>query len=300
MSAPLLFDKKSYLMTYGFSDTEISGMNDQIKGLGLSIISATDWADLSKKLDAMKHCVGVFLRPQNPSETQQCKTLIEYCQKNWIELRLFSSDPSFDQKLRVEPNHQSELYLKTFLEEIFPEKFQELGFFAVNQIIGNMIPDLKVEWRKQIQNQDLSEKKTYDFLIFCETNAVGFSGGITIKSNYDFLRSKSPTLSLNDDEMLTKYFAEIGNQVLGLINFNLKKLNIEARIGLPIMIGKDGMAHYRRRSAFYMPSNSYVSQEGGIIVSIHFLVPFLRGATISRDFNFEVQNADESEALEVL
>ena len=299
MTASIVFDKKSYILCYGFSDVEVSKMESAFKSQGLLIAVGLDLADLQIKLDQMKHCVGIFLRPRGDSEAKKLKNFIDYCRKNWIELRIFSDDSSIEGHLRVASSMQGHDYLPTYLREVFPEKFRELALFSVKQVMANMLPDFSMNWVENA-SAEFTEKKSYDFLVFCETNAVGFSGGITIKSGYPVLREHSKTLASQDDEGITRYFAEVGNQVLGLINYNLKKLNIEARIGLPVMIGKDGMSHYRRRSAFYMPSCVFHAHDGAIQISVHFLVPFLKGANISRDFNFEVQSAAEADALEVL
>lgn len=287
MSAQLVFDKKSYLIVYGISSEQVQKMEVLAKDLRFSILACESAVDAQSKVETMKHCIGIFLKPKDEADTQTLNGLIAFAQQNWIELRFISEGTDATE------------YIPRFLKEIFPDKFKELALFSLRSILEGMLPDLKLEWIEQ-DAPCQTEKKAHDFLVYCETNAPGFSGGVTLKSNYDFLRQHSLALREQDDEGVTRYFAEVGNQMLGLINYNLKKLNIEARIGLPVMIGKGGLAYYKRRSAFYMPSVTFTDPSGAVSLSVHFLVPFLSGAKFLHDFGFTVQVATEADALEVL
>lgn len=299
MSGAVVFDRKSFILTFGLTPSQREQLDAFAKEKAFSTYACADLQELKAKIDQVKHCLGVFIRPEGAAEMEATKSAIVLCEKNWVEYRIFSLDSSIQERFRVAPDARLDEYLSQYLKELFPDKLKELGLFAIRNIFKEMLPDLKAEWVLQDVNPKF-ENKNHDLVIFCEISAENFAGGITVRSTFEELKGKSATLRELDSDSIIHYMAEISNQVLGVISYNLKNLNIEGRIGLPVLVSKEGVPHYKRRTAFYMPSVVISDNESKLFFALHFLVPYLKGSGFSHDFNFTVQGASDQDAVEVL
>jgi hypothetical protein len=85
----------------------------------------------------------------------------------------------------------------------------------------------------------------------------------------------------------------VTNQTLGVINYNLKKINIDARIGLPTIL--NSTTEYNMRSSFYLPICVLNDANYGVSTKFYILYPFMKGNDLLENTEFDVGFAQECE-----
>ena len=103
--------------------------------------------------------------------------------------------------------------------------------FSADSIFPVFFPDLKFNF----SDSDESENN-YSHLIICSIVAKSFVGQLFINVNLNLLKQSSKELSAQPDDVILKILNETSNQLLGIIAFNLNKLNLYGRVGLPLDI----------------------------------------------------------------
>ena len=287
--------KRSYISCFCLSPDDISSLSKYGEEHGFAVVNSNNLESLIEVLDLIQHCLGIFV--QDLSDSTMNKQLIEITNKNTIPIRFFSSSEKIPKSMRAPENSIPHQYIDTFLNDLVPEKFRELCLFAVNKVTSNLIPDYSAQWK-------LTDKSTprgnADFLIFCEAAFDNFICAVTVKSELRHVESKSETLHSLTEQDIIEYFNEVSNQVLGIININLRKININSRIGLPVVVRGDNIADFKRRSSYFLPSLNICDDEGSLNISFQFLFPFLKNTPFLRDLEFQVGSASPGESLQIL
>ncbi len=180
---------------------------------------------------------------------------------------------------------------ESILAALFPEKLKELCSFSVNKIVPMLVPGLSLNWTDVTSSQ---EAFVSDFLVSVETLADHFMGSVGVRGKLTRLRENNPFFNQMTDDEILSFFAEVGNEVLGVINFNLLKAKIAAQVTLPVMVKETDGAGFRRRSSFYLPSFSLKEGSSDLVINFQFLVPFLKDAKFDRGLDFQVGFAQEA------
>lgn len=287
--------RRSYLYCFGFSANDLQEVEQAAEQLGFAIIHCNKLQELEESLQVVQHCLGIFV--ENNQNTATNTAIMDLALKNSVAIKFFNQCDHIPSSLRVEAITRPADYLNTFLRDLVPQKFQELCLYSVSKVFDNLIPDYKTNWTVSVASP-ASDKM--DFLIFCESVFDNFVCAVTVRSGLNYVMSRSPALSAMSEQDIMEYFSEVSNQVLGIINNNLKKININSRIGLPIVVQGNSIAEFRRRSSYFLPVLRLSDDSGELNISFQFLVPFLKGAPFSRNLDFVVGAVSEDKKLIIL
>jgi len=283
--------RKSCILCWGLDEKARSEIELKVRQRGLTLVEHTSISDLLNDLASIDHAVGVILGPTSTEGASDEKNdLSSVCKQRGVsicELTQQDTGPVMrDQILE-------------FFTGFLPEKFRDLSLLAVRRISQNLIPDLQLSWEVLGDGTGV-QLNDQDFLVHYEMSEEFYSGSVSLSSSYDFIRGQSELMKSMPDEAILQYFGEMGNQILGLIHFNLSQIGVDARIGLPTIVRKEALSSYRRRTPYFMPSITIGDPESRLCVRFDFLVPFLRKAKFDRSLNFEIREASDTEAVTVL
>ncbi len=287
--------KRSYISCFCLSPDDIASLAKCGEELGFAVINSNNLEELNEALDLIQHCLGIFV--QESGDGMINNQLIEISVKNTFPIRFFTKSETIPESMRAPKNLRPHQYITAFLDEIVPDKFRELCLFAVDKVTSNLIPDYTTKWKLTDQS---APKASADFLIFCEAAFDNFICAVTVRSELRHVESKSETLHSMDEQDIIEYFNEVSNQVLGVININLRKININSRIGLPVVVRGDNITDFKRRSSYFLPSLNISDDDGSLNISFQFLFPFLKNTPFLRDLDFQVGSATPGEALLIL
>lgn len=287
--------KRSYVSCFCFSPDDIASLSKSGEELGFAVVNSNNLEELNEALDLIQHCLGLFVQDSNDSLVNN--QLIELSVMNTFPIKFFTKSGTIPESMRATENLRPHQYINAFLNEIVPDKFRELCLFAVDKVTSNLIPDYTTQWRLTEQS---APKANADFLIFCEAAFDNFICAVTVRSDFRHIESKSETLQSMTEQDIIEYFNEVSNQVLGVININLRKININSRIGLPVVVRGDDITDFKRRSSYFLPSLNISDDEGSLNISFQFLFPFLKNTPFLRNLDFQVGSASPDEALLIL
>lgn len=287
--------RRSYLLCLQFDESVIQSMADEGSEDGFLIVNCGSLEELSWLVDRVQHCLGIFV--SNSVSLDHEASLIDLSLNHQIPIRFFSSSPFVPDSLRVGNEVQPREYIHKYIQDLVPQKFRELCLFAVGKVTKNLIPDYQTTWNVSIAGNNL---ETQDFIIFCESLFDNFICAVTIRSSVSYVESKSDGLKGLPNQEIMEYFSEFCNQVLGLINVNLRKINIHSRIGLPIVITGPSVAEFKKRSSFFLPVLTLSDADSGISVTFQFLVPFMKNVSFSKSLDFEISELGGHQKLDML
>jgi hypothetical protein len=264
-------NRKSY-----FLFERVSSANaERLKALGVTEgfvpVFLDDHEGVAEAYSKISHCMGLIV--QGPLEASEASRVRDFEKLSLVRSEVISEG---DDPVAI---------AQRIIGGLFPNKLKELCAFSVSKIFPLLVPGSSSKWIEAPQRKD--DVKA-DFMVSCETLAEHFMGNISIRGGFSHLRTSSQFFSdMSDDEILN-FCAEVGNEVLGVINFNLLKARIAAQVTLPMMIRESDGTILRRRSSYFLPSFSLKDTSTGLLVSFQFLVPFLKDATFDRELAFEV------------
>lgn len=263
--------RKSYLLMVGYEAETVLSVTEMGKKLGFIPVSVASVAEAQSYFIQITHCVAVFAHSKlSDSE------------------KVALNDMVADAHLHVKVSDLSQggtREIEAFLDSLFPEKMKELCEFGLNRIIPNLIPDLNPKWGRLDKE---SAEVQPDFLISCETIGDTFLGAISIKGRFESLQASSKILESMTNEEVLNFCAEIGNEVLGVVNFNLLKIRISSQVTLPLIVRDLDQGIFRKRASYFLPAFHLRDAGSGLQISFQFLVPFLRNADVDRTMKFEV------------
>jgi hypothetical protein len=233
------------------------------------------------------HFLGCFIKS---SDMDELSVAIVSAKKLGLGFYVFSDLPLVGiQNLKPLKTPLREV-LPVFFSDLLPKKLKDLCTFAVSSIIPNLIPDIKIDF---VESKMSSCNISFNLQLHCETVAKNFVGAMTLRADINLLRKKSEILSGISDEDIMDCLAEVTNQTLGVINYNLKKINIDARIGLPTIL--NSTTEYNMRSSFYLPICILSDANYGVSTKFYILYPFMKGNDLLETIEFDASLAQECE-----
>lgn len=287
--------RRSYLVCFRVNQEELDILALGGESLGFIVLNCTTLEEITEALESIQHCLGIFAEHTNENIINTA--LIDLSLKNSVPIKFFSDCPQIPDSLRAAKGTGPAQYIQPFLQDLVPAKFRELCLFSVKKVTANLVPDYSTEWKVSISRTPIGKM---DFLIFCEAVFDNFICAITVRSGLDYVSSRSESLKGMSEQDIIEYFSEICNQVLGMININLKKMNINSRIGLPIVVQGSGIAEFKRRSSYFLPMLNVSDDGGGLCITFQFLVPFLKNVQFSKNLDFEISTAADDKKLQML
>ena len=272
--------RKSYLITLGLSPEHAAQLTSIGRKNGFQLVHVGSIPEAQEAFSKISHCIGLILG------VSATPSLVS-------EAQLWANDRYLQiQKLTGE---DLEKQTSDFLRALFPEKLKELCEFSINKIFPVLVSDLDLSWKVVNEGAALSRSS---FMVSCECMATHFIGNISIRSDFGAARKRSAQLSEYSDEMILNFFAEIGNEVMGVITRNLLKIKITAEMGLPVFINANELGGLEKRSSYYLPTLRLQDEMGDLEVVFSFLVPFLREAEVDRAWQFEVGMESQEQTVD--
>lgn len=287
--------RKSYLICHGFDLAAHADLQVEAENLGFKVVFCSALDQLINYVDEIQHCLGIFVLDCKDSAVDT--SLIDLSLKNSIAIRFFSDGTHIPESLRAKMGEKPSVYLHKFLQDLVPQKFRDLCIFSVKKVNANLIPDFKTDWRISVSTPALEKQ---DFVVFCESVFDNFICAVTVRSSLNYVASKSEALKEMSEQDVVEYYSEVCNQILGMINLNLKKININSRIGLPIVIRGDSIAEFKKRSSFFLPVLTLSDDDGGLSVTFQFLVPFMKNVSFSKTLDFDITDISADSKLTIL
>lgn len=287
--------RRSYLICFDFNNDDLAQLEQAGEKSGYNVINCKTVDELKETFNLVQHCLGMFALSNGDSNTDA--KLIDLAAANNTEIKFFSGGAHIPENLRVPQNVALADFANAFITDIVPQKFRELYLFSIKKVTTNLIPDYNTGWKISLQPPS---SENMNFLIFCESVFDGFICAMTVRSNLNYVASKSATLKDMSEQDIIEYYSEVCNQVLGLININLKKINIFSKIGLPLVVRDEGITEFKRRSSYYHPSFTMTDDDEGLNITFQFLVPFLKNTGFLRNLDFDVGNVPQDKKVQIL
>jgi hypothetical protein len=287
--------RRSYLICFGFTNEDLAQLELASENSGYNVINCKTVDELKESFNLVQHCLGLFAQSSGDSKVDA--ELIDLATTNNTDIKFFSGGSHIPANLRAPQNLSLADYTSAFITDIVPQKFKELCLFSIKKVTANLIPDYATEWKISLQPPSSANM---NFLIFCESVFDGFICAMTVRSDLNYVTSKSETLKDMSEQDIIEYYSEVCNQVLGVININLKKINIYSKIGLPIVVRDEGIAEFKRRSSYFLPSFTMTDDDGGLNITFQFLVPFLKNTGFLRNLDFDVGNVPQDKKVQIL
>lgn len=285
--------RRSYLMVLGFKAEDVKELSNFSENIGFSILEVKNSAEMKEAHGLIEHCLGLFVKDHGDPLLN--KELIDLCLQEKVEYRFVSDSDSVPESHRIANSTKPKDFLISFLQDLVPEKLREVCLYSVRKVVNNLVPDFETDWVVSVTHPPLG---SMDFLIFCEGVFDKFICAITVQSGIQHVASKSESLKGMSSEDVIEYFSEICNQVLGVVNLHLKKIDINYRIGLPMVATGAGISTFKRRSSYFLPVLNICDSDSGVLITFQFLFPFLKGATFSKELDFEVGlGSDENKLI---
>ncbi len=288
MAKQRLFVNRSYLITHGLENAVNIRLTEFGKMAGFFILPLPDIQDLAETAKEIHHCIGIFAQVvPSPKANEICNRLNELSQTHGIPLSLFGNT-EHSLGTNVLATQISDFltcencvsYAKVELKKLLPTKLKELSVFVSNYIIKKFINSIDCKFEaadEEAVDQD------FDIFVVCESIAKGFVTRVLMRVNSQKIRNHVPSMANLEHQKIVDYIGEFTNQALGVINWNLQKMDIDATGGLPTALTQDGYTNLR--SGFYTPS--CITRDGNNILEIKYsyLVPFLKNTEFKKDFD---------------
>ncbi len=293
------FSNRSYLVLYMFDEATFLALKDYCEKRGFFPILVDSIVQIEQTLARIQHCLGVFACVNNVKSALELVQVVHHLN---VPISFFCDAgvgipegklvKVFNQKL-TPANYEA--FFEVWLEELLPSRVKELSVFATNYTLKSFMPDLKADVT-MVKTPNRNDTN-FDIYISCESIAQGFFAGILLKVDSQKLRKfGGPAFQNLSHQQILDYMGEFTNQTLGVINLNLQKVNINARVGLPTVLSAQGFNNLR--SGFYTPSCVLEDSQGLIEIKYTFLIPFLKDTDFIVDFETYL-NIEESNNVEI-
>ncbi len=271
MSETIFKSRKSYLLLEKLSPENFEKLKSLGATEGFVPVFLADHEAVADAYSKISHCMGLIV--QGPLQKEEIARVQDFEKLSHVKVKILN------------PGEDVIESAQSLIKDLFPSKLRELCLFSVSKIFPMLIPGSSTEWTEPSGSR--TDPKA-DFMVSCETLADHFMGNVMIRGGFQSLRSSSSFFSPMSDDEILNFCAEVGNEVLGVVNFNLLKARIAAQVALPMMIKENEGTGFRRRSSYYLPSFALRDVRSGIQVTFQFLVPFLKDSNFDRELNFEV------------
>lgn len=271
---------RSYILVHGFDDAQIQDVRSYLDGESFKSVGIKNQLINNEAFASDSHILGCFVKSNVMSDIESA---VESANKVGISCYLFSN-LSFEVQYKLRPyDAPLKEILPGFFSDLLPKKLKDLCSFAVSSIVPNLIPDIEATFEESVSTLTTT---TFNIQVHCETVARNFVGAITLRADTNLLKQRSEVLASISEQDIMDCLAEVSNQTLGIINYNLKKINIDARIGLPTIVNSP--TEYNMRSSFYLPLCVLNDPACGISCKFYILYPFLKGTELLESVDFQV------------
>ena len=252
--AKLILSNRSYLIGFNFPEEATKTLNVITKQRNFRFINEMEMDECVATLEKVKHLIGVFIFTEGLEE-QTIEQLEALAQKRGFPSQTISSE--------APPGlmyHVSET-----LKQLPAKRLAELVDFAANYSLPFIFPGLP----QKLFSETTETLDKYNSLVTCDCLGEEIIGHATFKLDSSRLRGCYPDYADTPQEMIVDRQRELVNQFLGLVNFNLNKLGIEAAIGLPLAI--DMSTGVKVHSSLYCPAVAVADQQGICHIEFGFI-----------------------------
>lgn len=248
MSAIKLGLHKSALLAVALPPDVLAALKAAGERRSVWVVGADDQPLASKFLAEMRHPLGIVVADGLAADHR--KILEAVAEKKGIVVRTCPAPSALDGMVAE------------VLDGLVPKRLAELASVAMERVIPTVFSGRSI---KMVQLAKLSDTGFYDSVVVCETMLGDIVGQCTVR-----IASKKVDLAGDADvKALVSQAGEFTNQFLGIINYNLSKLGLQPKIGLPFFVDLGSGGHAATK--LLIPSVYFRESQGLLSVEIGFI-----------------------------
>lgn len=236
--------------------------------------------------------VGAFVKVTE-KDASLPNLLLEKCQEQRIPLFVFSKNElpnksNFATYITVSDPEAKNL-LAPCLFNLVPKGFKTICLQSSAFIGQSVFPDMDMKFT---ESENL--KTNENLQVICEVADKSFLSSVTIKVSMASFKSRNELYNDIDDDTLVDSLKEYANQMIGIINFNLAKIDGLAPRGSVPMALLNSNGPCKQNHMFYMPSFFASNSTNDIQIKFDFLN--LKGINLKElyDSKFEFITPEET------
>ncbi|MBF0361533.1 MAG: hypothetical protein HQK49_11005 [Oligoflexia bacterium] len=266
-----ILKSSTYILSYGLPEKEALIVKDVSAKIPVKYVNIDlgEIDNFKRVYEETVHRFCFFINTEfvNPTEINKINNILSATDKK--KLILFSSNHINDLNSFFfnSVNHICDSSVVAGLENMMVKINKKLYPLLITNLPNQVFRSLKSsEISAFFKNISVNEQ--FNFIIQLECTGINYLGKIRIYLNTNKIINK-----LNNkisEKKLLDAFIEFGNQFVGIININLKKINIINRIGLPNLISVSNSS-FVRNSCLYIPSIALANQSNDILIELGFI-----------------------------
>ena len=217
---------RSYVFLLRQTDETVQAFQALGKPHNFMTCSVDSDEDFLNFIDEASDILGIILPTDAPSSIKDKISSFEEKQKLFHR----ATDQNVDGQKLAEDFTQH-------LKNLLPQGLKDLSKGAVEHVSAQLFGIEPIEFSFSTEAKNID---SVDIGVICDSLAPDFSSSIIIKCCKEKVVNTLPDVENSDFDELAAHLREFSNQILGAINFNLRNVPIEARIGLPTSLpGED-------------------------------------------------------------